>query len=72
MATEDKEKVKAALREAGYDTRDAGTGSKSFTPAWVGKETGVSSRQAAKAGHVARDDMAKSGGEGVPKDRHSK
>lgn len=61
-----------ALQEAGYDTSDVGTGNTSFNAGWVGQETGVSSSEAAAAGHAARDDMEASGNMGIPPDRHNR
>lgn len=44
-----------ALQDAGCDTSDAGRGNKDFNAKGVGKETGVSSKDAARAGHSARE-----------------
>lgn len=60
----------SALADNGYDTSDAGTGNSTFNAASVGSLTGVSSSEAAAAGHSARDDMASSGDQGIPSNRH--
>jgi hypothetical protein len=56
------------LRDFGYDPSDIGTGNDSFNAQWIGRETGVSSREAAEAGHYARDDMQQEGW--LPPSRH--
>ena len=42
-----------------------------YTEKDAAKETGDSVKQVNRTWHGARDDAAKSGGEGVPADRHS-
>lgn len=60
----------SALQGAGYDTSDAGRGNNAFNASTVGRETGCSSSEAARAGHDARNDIASIGNMGVPADRH--
>ena len=67
---DDEDDIRAALEEYGYDTSDIGK-KDSFNEKWVGDETGVSSSEAAEAGHAARDDMAAAGDMGIPADRHN-
>lgn len=59
-----------ALEEAGYDTSDVGRGNKAFNAGTVAEETGTTSKEAARAGHQARDDMAAAGDMDIPGDRH--
>lgn len=56
-----------ALREAGYNTKDAGQG---LSKQAIHRESQDSGRKTAAAGHQARTDMAKEGGWGIPSDRH--
>lgn len=59
-----------ALNDSGNGGSDIGKGNDSFNAAEVGSMTGVSSNEAAGAGHAARDDMAESGNMGISSDRH--
>lgn len=68
---DDEDDIRAALEEYGYETDDIGNKS-SFDNEWVAKETEVSTKEAAEAGHFANDDMAAAGDMGIPADRHNK
>lgn len=71
LSEEDADAVDA-LNEEGYDTSDVGRGNKAMKPKDVGEETDVSSNEASRAAHQARDDMAEAGDMDVPADRHDK
>lgn len=63
--------AKSALEEFGFDTSDWARGNKAFDSAEVATLTGSTLSDAAVAVHVARDDMAESGDQEIPKYRHS-
>jgi hypothetical protein len=54
------------LKDAGYETSDVGRGNGAMTAAEIARETGSSSKEAARAGHDARDDMQAAGDMGIP------
>lgn len=59
-----------ALIDTGNSGPDVGRGNTGFSAAEVGRMTGSTSKDAAHAGHEARNDMANQGGWGIPSNRH--
>jgi len=60
----------SALIDTGNSGPDVGKGNTGFNAVEVGRMTNSTTKDAVRAGHEARNDMAKQGGWGIPSNRH--